>query len=177
VLGAGETCADTGHWVNGSTTVCMPVPNYALGAVVEASSSAVVGTWSEQGLVDGLADTGYSTALRSAPSGGNVDGCADWVSVTMPRDVTFSKVVLSPRTDAGNVGVGFPRAFNIELWDGERWVFRVHATPEVVRPTKPQVYTWGQSDTTRAVRICATELVADDDGTYLMQFAELMILP
>ncbi|MEY4508100.1 MAG: hypothetical protein RLZZ450_222 [Pseudomonadota bacterium] len=177
VIGAGETCAANGQWVNGSASPCDPVPNYALGAVVEASSSAVVGTWSEPGLVDGRADTGYSTAVRAAPSGGNVDGCADWVSVTMPNNVTFSKVVLTPRTDPGNVGSGFPRAFKIELWDGQNWVFRVNARPSVVRPATPQVYTWGQSDKTFRVRICATELGVDDHGSYLMQFAELMILP
>lgn len=177
VLGAGETCAVNGEWVRGSTTTCEPVPNFALGAVVEASSTIVYGTWSEAGLVDGRADTGYSTAVRAAPSGGNVDGCADWVSVTMPDNVTFSKVVLTPRTDVGNVGTGFPRAFKIELWDGERWVFRLLAKPPLVRPATPQVYTWGQSDKTFRVRVCATELGVDDAGAYLMQFAELMLLP
>lgn len=175
--GTAQTCSAAGRWGDGGTHTCTK-PNLALGATVIYSTSLTYAVFSAPGLVDGDVNTAYSSELETSPDGSRMTKdrlCADWVGVQMSKNVTFSTVVLVPRSD----GVNFPQAFSIDLWDGEKWIPRLTVNPPnggLYKPSGPLPYSWGHSDTTTQVRICATVL-AQEDTSYAMQLAELQLLP
>lgn len=174
--GAPQTCNASGKWVDGGLSSCAP-RNLAAGATVTASSTTEYGNFSIGYLVDGDLGKSYSSAQRDDGNNLDHDGCVEWVAVTQPIDMTFSKVVLIPRRD--NAGDGYPVSFMIQLWDGEKWQDR-QSGPVQIGPftsSAPQVISWGHSDTTTAVRLCAKQLAVDFAGHFFLQLAELQLNP
>jgi hypothetical protein len=88
---------------------------------------------------------------------------------------TFSKVTLYPRNDSGNVGVGFPVNFKIQVWNGTTWLDRVTETGYPQPGNAGQSFTWGSSDTTNLIRIYATSLRPVQSNGYMLQLAEVEV--
>jgi len=166
-------------------------PNMAAGATVVASSSQESGGWG----VAKVVDSNRRSVPNSAPpwsmgysSTVGVANHEEWVEIDFPYPKTFSKVVLYPRDDAGNVGEFFPIDFKIQVWNGSAWLDRRTWNQPGKPDDSPLTFTWGYSDTTDRVRIDATNLRNERIGypcrfgtcyfyEYMMQFAEIEVYP
>ena len=156
-------------------TDCTLGPDLAFGSVAAASSSYEDPDWSLTHLTDGNRRTGYSSQVAENDSSKAVNH-TEWVTITLPAVQTFSKIVLYPRNDAPYVGMGFPIDFQIQVWTGVEWLTRVTVTGATPIGSHRQVYTWGMSDRTNAIRVLATNLrqVLPMDG-YLLQLAQISV--
>jgi hypothetical protein len=114
-------------------------------------------------LTDGDATTVHSTAT------GNKNDHEEWVEIRLPAITTFNRVTLVNRPDGP---YGFPRDFQIQVWDGSSWITRVtkqnHAQPAAGTAVS---FAWDGRDTTSRVRLLATSLGSDNHGDRLVQLA------
>jgi hypothetical protein len=83
---------------------------------VDVSSSLERGSWSKAHLNDNDIKTAFSTELSP------VADREEWVVVQLPHPVAISRIVVEA------AGPGFPVDFDIDVWDGERWLPRVTRT-------------------------------------------------
>jgi hypothetical protein len=145
--------------------------NLARGAAVVASSSYETTQWSASYATDGHVDAGgggygFST-LPSAKA-------PAYLEIHLPAVMTFDHVALYPRNDPGNLGVGFPINFKIQIWNGVRWITRVRKSRYPATGGKMQLFSWRVADTTDRIRIYATRLPSTSSGT-VMQLAEVEV--
>jgi hypothetical protein len=149
--------------------------NRLVHAAATADSSYEADGWGAAHATDGLEASqpysmGYSSGFANA--GGQH---TETLYLTTPCPQTYSSVTLFPRSDAGNVGAGFPVAFTIAFWNGAGWDVKVTQTG-FAQPSTGQRFTWGSSYTTDKIRIQGTQL-RQVQGSYLMQFAEVEAAP
>jgi hypothetical protein len=147
-------------------------PDLAAAAAVSYSSTYDGSPWNHTYATDqwkdsGGSDYGYSSQV------GIKSSHHEYIELDLASSQTFNEVTLFPRNDTGQVGVGFPVNFTIEVWNGVSWLTRVAETSYPRPGNQPQVFSWGFSDTTNKVRIDATALAPDANGDYVMQFAEV----
>lgn len=92
---------------------------------------------------------------------------SEWVEFRFPEQ-EINRVVLFPRSDAGNVGLHFPANFTVEVWNGYNWV-AVVSQSSYPRPASGagHVFTFDPR-TTGKLRVHGTSL-------RYMQFAEVEI--
>ncbi|MBB5874329.1 hypothetical protein F4553_007763 [Allocatelliglobosispora scoriae] len=152
--------------------------NLAPGSAVSASSSfeGCCG-WGLAKLTDGQ---NTSTPTSAGWSSTNSTGAnhTESVQLDLGSSKVVSRVTLHPRSDAGNVGEGFPADFRIEVSaNGSTWTAVAVRTayPKPVSGTA-QAFDFG-AQTARYVRILGTSLrnTNPNDPLYRMQFAELAI--
>jgi hypothetical protein len=132
-----------------------------LGADVGVSSSHEADGFLKAHLTDRSASTFY----ESEPTSTDHD---EWITLRFPLQRSISKVVLYPAHDA------FPVDFTIDVWDTS-WVTRVSKTSYSPQPRGPQVFDFGRTDVTTAVRIHVTKLAQTDVG-YLYQLGEIQLI-
>jgi hypothetical protein len=133
-------------------------PNIAVGGIVSASSSYSGSPgWNKARIADGTT-TSIANGMGHSSQLGIQSNHTEWVTIKFPTIRTLSEVALYPRSDAGNIGEGFPIDFKIQVWNGTSWIDRVSVT-DYPKPTHtPQVFNWGFHDSTDRIRIYATKL-------------------
>jgi F5/8 type C domain len=93
------------------------------------------------------------------------------VQINLQTPRTFNRIKLVSRPDGP---YGFPRSFEIEVWDGTRWQTRVtandHAQPA---PNTAVTFNLEFPDTTDDIRVHAKSLGSDNHGGRVLQLAEL----
>jgi hypothetical protein len=133
--------------------------------------------FSKANLTDGNRRSAYSSQVAEQDPTKAVNH-SEWIVITLPTTMTFSKVVLYPRNDAPYVGQGFPIDFHIQVWNGLKWIDRVVVTGAPLPGAQAQVFSWGFSDRTNLIRLWASNLrtVAGhpQDG-YLLQLAGITV--
>lgn len=154
----------------------LPV-NQAAGATTVARSWYETTFWAPEGwlrqnVVDGRRNSAFGTSLGYTSAGSSSSSQEEWIYLQLPSIRTFSKVVLFPRNDPGNVGAGFPVDFTIQVWNGASWITRVAMT-NYPQPSSGQSFTFGP-DTTDRIRIDATRL-RGVGGVYYLQLAEIEV--
>ena len=142
------------------------------GATLNASSSVDGWGWYKPNVVDGFTSS-YPGQMGWSSIVGITTQHQEWVEIVFPSSVTFGTVKLYPRNDAGNVGQGFPKDFQIQVWDGVNWLTRVTQTGYSLPGNMAQVFTW-TPDTSNKVRILGTNL-RQLGANYIMQFAEIEV--
>ncbi|HEX4452153.1 MAG TPA: discoidin domain-containing protein, partial [Kofleriaceae bacterium] len=144
----------------------------AAGAAVSYSSTYDGSPWNHAYATDQWKDSGGTDYGYSSQVGVKVSH-HEYIEIDLAGSQTFNEVTLFPRNDTGQVGVGFPINFTIQVWNGLTWLTRVTETSYPRPGNQPQVFSWGFSDTTNKIRIDATTLGPDANGDYVMQFAEI----
>jgi arabinofuranosyltransferase len=147
-------------------------PDLALGTTVAVSSSYEGSGWSAQSVADGVRSStevnrGFCSELyRMQPH-------EEWVTLTLPRPETFSKVVIHPSMD-----LGFPIDFVIQTWSNGAWVDQVKQV-DYAKPATlvPQLFTLPAPVTSDRIRLDATKLRAVASYGYLLQLAEIELMP
>jgi arabinofuranosyltransferase len=125
--------------------------------------------WWRYGLVDGVRSPEKSAnGHTSRPTGAQH---TEWIELRYTTPRLISKVALYPSWGAA----GFPVDFQIQTWDGARWVTRVTQT-SFARPDGPREFVWSPGDTTDRIRLLATKLAQAQDGGYVLQLAEIETL-
>jgi hypothetical protein len=151
------------------------VTNPAEGQAVTASSSYEADGWGVRALVDGRR-TSPTGALGYSSINNYTVNHTEWVQVDLGSARTLSRVDLYPRDDAGNVGVGFPIDFTIQISpDGTTWT-TVSTQTGYPRPGDTVQTFPFTSISARYVKVNATNLSTDPFGHYHLQFAELETL-
>jgi len=136
---------------------------------IQASSSYEFDGWSAGRAIDGekrsvKGSLGYSSEVSPFV----------WVIDHFGTTRDVSKVTLYPRSDA-LPGGGFPIDFQIQIWDGSKWIDRVVKTSYRNPGATPQTFTWSPPDRTDRIRIWGTKLPGfKGDGTR-MQLAEIEV--
>jgi hypothetical protein len=161
----------------GAWTTVGGITNLAIGATVTASSSYEDPNWSTAYVADGSENSVPGGAAGFSSQLGITADHTEWIALQMPASKTFSKIVLVPRNDPGNLGKGFPIDFKLQVWDGVTWLDRVTQTGYPQPGNAAQVFTWGSSDTTDQIRVFATKLGTDGINGRLLQLAEIELLP
>lgn len=150
-------------------------PNWALDSKVTASSSREDNFWSKTRLVDGqrlsfVNSNGFSSTF------GNTSGQPEWIEIDMGAQRQVSSVTLYPTTLHARIGQGFPKAFEIQTWDGNGWKTQITRANFANPGASPQTFTFKQAATTGKIRIHCTQL--DRPGSnYMLQLAEIEITP
>ena len=159
------------------TTLTASNPNYAVGAAVTASSSYEGSGWGIARINDGQQT---STASSMGWSSNTTTGSnhTEWVQLNLGTTVTLNKIDLYPRSDAGNVGQGFPINFTIAVsTDGVNWTTVVSQTGYPLPTTGAvQSFTF-TARTARYVQVQGTVLrpLPHENNFYRMQFAEIEV--
>ena len=151
--------------------------NLAEGATITASSAFQITNWNTDALADGITSSlsaFSSNRLGYSSSSNTGTDHTEWVVLDFGSQKTFSKVVLWPRSDPPNSGLGFPKSFQIQVWDGTNWITRVAQTNYTLTSNKGQEFTWGRSDYTDKIRVNATAL-GTAEGNYYLQLAEVQV--
>lgn len=152
-------------------------------ATISTSSAYESVSWARVNLVDGQEysannSSGYSSQLGQICSDKNSPH-HEWVSVCTSTSHSFSKIVLYPRNDRGEVGEAFPIDFHVDTWQGSgalaHWVTWASQT-NVPKPTGP-VTVASTTVTSNCVRIVGTNLRFLSGAGYVMEFAEIEAYP
>jgi hypothetical protein len=154
-------------------TAVTPPVNLALNKVVTASSSLEAAPWGRAKAVDGVL-TSTATSLGWTSTSATGANHSEFFQVDLGTSTAINQVSLFPRSDAGNVGQGYPVNFTIQTsTDGITFTTRSTVTAAPL-PTVAQNFTFA-SVTARYVRINATSLRANpnDGNQFRMQLAEL----
>jgi hypothetical protein len=171
--GSGGWIAESGRALKFHTSV---VPNHAATAAVSASSSYTGGGWSLAAVNDNQAG---STAASMGWSSDNdlAVNHTETLTLDLGGDRTVSRVVLHPRTDAGNVGQGFPVDLAVAVSaNGVSWttVAEVNGIPT---PTTGAPVVVPVNAVARYLRVEGTNLrdTNPNDRTHRMQLSEVDI--
>ncbi|HEY3805825.1 MAG TPA: discoidin domain-containing protein [Kofleriaceae bacterium] len=135
-----------------------------------ASSSYEQEGWSVANAVDSRLDS-TAASMGFASMGGE----PQWIELDTVRPRAVSHVTLYPRTDGPSAGMGFPIDFQIQVWDGARWIDRVTKVGYENPGATPQDFTWSPPDVTARVRVVATKLPHVDLAGARLQLAELVV--
>jgi hypothetical protein len=149
--------------------------NLALNKAVTASSTVTSGGWGMAKLTDGVRGTTTASAGWSSNSNVSINH-SEWAQVDLGAAVLISQVVLYPRDDAPNAGVGFPIDFSIAgSTNGTTWTTLVAQTgySPSTPPTGAQTFTF-PTGSYRYVRVTGTNLRIYG-SIYRMQFAEMEV--
>lgn len=151
------------------------VENFAFNATVTTLSSSEHGTWSKTNVVDGQTQSVLGTSGYSSELGRTTDH-TEWIALDFGGKKTFSKVTLFPRTTPGFEGKGFPRSFQIQTWDGAKWVTRATIAKYANPGSSPRTFTLSPAETSDRIRLYCTHL--DQLGTdFVLQLAEIRVEP
>jgi hypothetical protein len=150
-----------------------PAPNLAqLGAASASSDIGNIDWWAGYA-IDGQTASMPSTLGWSSSANLSSDH-PEWYEVDLGSPMTFNQVNLWPRSDAGNVGQGFPPSYDIAVsQDGVNWSVVASGTVTSL-PTAVVVVPF-TTQSARYVRINGLHLAANpnDGGQYRMQLAEV----
>jgi len=164
---AGHTYSVT---FSGSTP---PLPDLAAQATAIVSSDIGNTDWWAGYANDGQTSSMPSTFGWSSSANTTVDH-QEFYELDFGVSTAFNEVELWPRSDAGNVGQGFPASYNIAVSaDGVNWI-PVAAEASASPPTAGVVIALSAQNS-RYLRITGLHLTANanDSGQYRMQFAEV----
>lgn len=133
-------------------------PDLAVGATGRASSPY------QDFPASNLTDGNRASVYSSTPS--DTDH-TEWAEVALPARTRFNKVTLISRGDGP---YGFPRDFQIQVWNGSDWVTRVTRAGFPAPSAGTAVsFTWDVEDKTNRVRVLATGLGVDDNNHRVLQ--------
>ncbi|HKT00126.1 MAG TPA: LamG-like jellyroll fold domain-containing protein [Rugosimonospora sp.] len=146
----------------------------AKGAAVTASGSVASTAWAPANAVDGNT-TSVSGANGWSSNGFTAAANTAWIQVNLGSSRTIDRVDMYPRTDL--IGMCFPQAFTIQVSaDGTTWT-TVTTQTNYPQPTLPAAASFAFTPTNvQYVKVTATTLRKDSNGTYLFQLAELEAL-
>jgi len=145
---------------------------FPVGTTVGGGVSSIVGQtdwdWSGPKAWDG--DGG---SVFSSDSHGATDAATEWAFVDLGQSLKVSAVTLTPRT----MGYGYPVDFSLQSSsDGANWADIPGAQFTGHPPAMaPETLMLGAPVATRFVRVYATRLGADDNGTHYLQLAEISV--
>ncbi len=155
--------------------VCPPAGNLALNKDVIASSSAEKDGWYKVKLTDGMRSSmpeamGWSTdpSVTTARS--------EWVKIDLEAVCSVGRVDLYPRNDSGNVGLGFPIDFTIDVSADDLIWTTVSRQAGYPLPADGSVRSLSFAPVkARFVRVSATGLRRDGSGSHGMALAEIEV--
>lgn len=159
------------------TTLTTSNPNYASGAAATASSSYEGSGWGLAHINDGQRT---STTASMGWSSTNTTGSnhTEWVQLNLGSTVPVNRIDLYPRSDAGNVGQGFPINFTLAIsTDNVTWTTVVTQTGYPLPGTGAvQSFTFSAQNA-RYIRVQGTVLrpIPNENNFYRMQFAEIEV--
>ncbi|MFK7691364.1 discoidin domain-containing protein [Paenibacillus sp. HJGM_3] len=149
-----------------------PWTNFAKSRKVLASSDVAKWGWSKEAAVDGSRDSINAMGWTSYNDIKN--NHTEWITVDMGNVRDINLVELYPRNDAGNLGVGFPKDFTIQVSkDNANWTTVVEETG-YHQPTGGESFSFPRT-AARFVKITGTDLRQDSNHNYHMQLAEIEI--
>lgn len=164
----------TGHTYNvtfsGGT---IPKANLAPKATASASSDIASTDWWAGYANDGQSTSQTSTMGWSSSANLGVDH-QEYFQLDFGTAASFNQVTLSPRSDAGNVGQGFPTSYTVAVSnDGTTWTTAASGTASTAPSSSVTVNFSGQM--ARYLRVTGLNLRinASDYNQYRMQFAEV----
>jgi arabinofuranosyltransferase len=137
--------------------------------IASASSSYEREGWSVAAAIDGQR-TSIPGSLGFASRGGQ----PQWLELDLRTPHEISHVTLYPRSDGPYAGMGFPIDFQIQIWDGARWIDRVIQKGYPNPGSAPQTFSWSSPDRTEKVRVIATRLPQVDIEGPRLQLAEFV---
>ena len=144
-------------------------------STITASSSAETGGWGIRAAVDGQRSS-TASALGWSSQSGNTANHTEWVQLDLGSARPLDRVDLYPRDDAGNVGVGFPVDFTVQVSaDGTNWTTVSTQTGYPKPGDQDQTFPFATT-TARYVKVTGTNLSTDAQGSYVMQLAEIEAL-
>ena len=171
-----STPTTAGHSYAVTFTGGTPPPvNLALLATASASSDVGNIDWWAGYANDGQTASMPSTYGWSSNSNITVDH-PEWYQLDLGTPMTFNQVTLWPRSDAGNVGQGFPTSYNIAVSnDGINW--SVVTTGAAATPPTGAVAVPFASQTARYVRVNGLHIPPNFNypSQYTMVLAEVGI--
>ncbi|MBM7568476.1 discoidin domain-containing protein [Paenibacillus sacheonensis] len=150
--------------------------NLAFGATVTASSSGESGDWGRSRLNDGLLNSGSGSVGWTSDASLTVNH-SEYVKLDMGTSHAVSRLDLYPRNDSGNVGQGFPIAFNVQTsTDNVNWTTVATVSNYALPGNAVQSFAIAPM-TARYVKVTGTSLRpnAGDGNNYRMQLAEIEI--
>jgi Glycosyl hydrolases family 43/F5/8 type C domain len=151
--------------------------NLAGGSQATTSSSHEGDGWGLSAIKDGQF---ISTSSSMGWSSDNTLGSnhAEWIQLDLGISTPLGEIDLYPRTDAGNVGQGFPLDFTIATsGDGIQWTTVISETGYPLPSTgASQIFSFAAQNA-RYIRVQGTNLrpVPNDNNAYRMQFAEIAL--
>jgi hypothetical protein len=144
---------------------------------VNASSSFEAGGWSIAHINDDITNSTPGNMGWSSDGDFVIDH-TEWITFDFGSELSVGRVDLFPRSDAGNVGQGFPINFTIQLsFDDSTWRTVVDETNyPLPTSTENQVFFF-KAQSTRYLMIQATSLrpIPSEFNRYRMQFSEICI--
>lgn len=152
-----------------------PKVNIAPQATASASSDIANTDWWAGYGNDGQASSQTSTMGWSSSANLGVNH-QEYFQLDFKASKTFDQVELSPRSDAGNVGQGFPTSYQIAVSnDGSTWT--TVATGTAASAPSISVTVDFPPQTARYVRVTGLDLRVNpnDYNQYRMQFAEVAV--
>ncbi|MBM7568068.1 discoidin domain-containing protein [Paenibacillus sacheonensis] len=136
---------------------------------IGASASSVIGSFAASNVFDGDYTTFYSSASHAGAA------ATEWVSVDLGSTVSgLNTVQLAPRQN----GYGFPAVYKIQTsTDGSTWTDAPGASfsGAAASPGSKRVIRFDSDVSARYVRLYATQLSADNGGTYYLQLMEMNV--
>jgi hypothetical protein len=132
------------------------------GAKTITSSSLVTEDFSARALTDGSPRTYFSSAL------GRTDDHEESIELQLEKPTKLTRVYLYPALD------GFPLAYEIDVWDGSRWLVRQVVSSSTEPSTLVAIVLGRGYEITTAVRIRATRLrKAAGTNDYVLRLGEI----
>ncbi len=159
------------------TTLNAPNPNYASGATVTASSSYEGSGWGLAHINDGQR-TSMPSSMGWSSTNSTGSNHTEWVQLDLDTNASLNRIDLYPRSDAGNVGQGFPINFTIAIsTDGVNWTTVANQTGYPLPATGAVQSFAFTAQTAQYVRIQGTVLrpIPNENNFYRMQFAEIEV--
>jgi alpha-L-fucosidase 2 len=153
----------------------MPKVNLAPKATASASSDIADTEWWAGYANDGQTTTQTSTKGWSSSANLGADH-QEYFQLDFGTATTFTQVGLSPRSDPGNVGQGFPTNYSVAVSnDGANWTTVATGTSSAAPSSTVSVNFSAQ--TARYVRVTGLNLRLNpnDYNQYRMQFAEVSV--
>lgn len=156
------------------TTVGLPLiggDNVSLDSIIYAETSS--GDWAIKHQTETLND-GIITNFYSSPYSTEQATEKD-IYVKFDTAYKAGSIILYPRNDEGNVGIGFPEEFTVSVWNGEEWA-TVASKSGCVSVSEPLEIFFTPVDC-REIRINVTKLGGSDNETlpYVLQLAEIEV--
>ena len=140
-------------------TVVAKRSDLALGKLVMTTSGVnSINNWGSQKVTDGITTSIAGTSMGYSSSALTTTNHTEDLGVDLGDNATVSRVVLWPRTDAPNVGYGFPVDFTIKLsTDNVHWSTVITKTGYPNPGAVPQTFIFPAA-TARYVRVEGTTL-------------------
>ena len=150
--------------------------NVALHKPVSASTSFEGSGWGVAAATDGERSSTPASMGWSSLNDTEFDH-SEWIEIHLGKCATVHQVRLFPRTDAGNVGDGFPIAFIIQLSsDATNWKTVITEDNYPKPKNSAQIFTF-TSQSARYIRTTGIHLrpIPAEGNAYRMQFAAIEV--